>query len=112
MKIARKRKKGVIPETIKFASTPQLGQQMLESALKDGIRPTWFVADEVHGNDGSFWWWLEKTAKLPYILTVSKNWTLVIGWQRYRAQDLLPQSDSQQWQRRELWWWKQGRTVL
>ncbi len=85
---------------------------MLESALKDGIRPTWFVADEVYGNDGSFWWWLEKTAKLPYILTVSKNWTLVIGWQRYRAQDLLPQSDSQQWQRRELWWWKQGRTVL
>ncbi|WP_051033270.1 IS701 family transposase [Chroococcidiopsis thermalis] len=48
-----KRKKGAIPEAIKFATSPQLAQQMLESAFKDGIRPTWFVALEVYGNDGS-----------------------------------------------------------
>jgi SRSO17 transposase len=94
-----KRKKGGIPEEIEFATKPQLAQQMLSSAINEGIRPAWFVADEVYGNDGSFWWWLEKTAKQPYVLTVNKKQPVVIGWQRYRAEDLLPQSDSQQWQR-------------
>ncbi|MDV2993588.1 MAG: IS701 family transposase ISCARN75 [Chroococcidiopsis sp. SAG 2025] len=94
-----KRKKGAVPKSITFATKPQLAQQMLESAFKDGIRPAWFVADEVYGNDGSLWWWLEKTAKQPYILTVSKKQPVVIGWQRYQAQELLPQPDSQLWQR-------------
>lgn len=94
-----KRNKGGIPEEILFATKPQLAQQMLSSAIDEGIRPAWFVADEVYGNDGSFWWWLEKTAKQSYVLTVNKKQPVVIGWQRYRAEDLLPQSDSQQWQR-------------
>lgn len=94
-----KRKKGAIPEEIEFATKPQLAQQMLESALAQGIRPAWFVADEVYGNDGSFWWWLEKTAKQPYVLTVNKKQPVVIGWQRYRASDVVPDKDSQQWQR-------------
>lgn len=94
-----KRKKTAIPEAIEFATKPQLAQQMLSSAIHAGIRPAWFVADEVYGNDGSFWWWLEKTAKQPYVLTVNKKQPVVIGWQRDRAEDLLPPSDSQQWQR-------------
>jgi SRSO17 transposase len=94
-----KRKKTGIPEALKFATKPQLAQQMLESAINQGIRPAWFVALEVYGNDGSFWWWLEKTAKQPYVLTVNKKQPVVIGWQRYRAEELIPQPDSQQWQR-------------
>jgi len=93
-----KRKKGAIPEELLFATKPQLAQQMLESALAQGIRPAWFVADEVYGNDGSFWW-LEKTAKLPYVLTVNKKQPVVIGWLLFRAEELIPQKDSQQWQR-------------
>jgi SRSO17 transposase len=94
-----KRKKAAIPEEILFATKPQLAQQMVSSAINQGIRPAWFVADEVYGNDGSFWWWLEKTAKQSYVLTVNKKQPVVIGWQRYRAEDLIPQPDSQQWQR-------------
>jgi SRSO17 transposase len=94
-----KRKKTAIPEEIEFATKPQLAIQMLESAIAQGIRPAWFVADEVYGNDGSFWWWLEKTAKLPYVLTVNKKQPVVIGTQRYRAADLVPDKDSPQWQR-------------
>jgi len=48
-----KRKKTAIPESIEFATKPQLAIQMLESAINQGIRPAWFVADEVYGNDGS-----------------------------------------------------------
>jgi SRSO17 transposase len=94
-----KRKKAAIPEEILFATKPQLAQQMLQSAFEAGIRPAWFVADEVYGTDGSFWWWLEQTAEQPYVLTVNKKQCVVIGWQRYRAFDLVPHKDSQQWQR-------------
>ena len=68
-----KRKKGAIPEEFEFATKPQLAQQMLASAINQGIRPAWFVADEVYGNDGSFWWWLEKTAKQSYVLNLSSG---------------------------------------
>ena len=49
-------------------------------------------------------WWLEQTGEQPYVLTVNKKQCVVIGWQRYRASDLVPQPDSQQWQRRALWY--------
>ncbi|MBD2309884.1 IS701 family transposase [Chroococcidiopsis sp. FACHB-1243] len=94
-----KRQKGAIPEEIEFATKPQLAIQMLSSALAQGLRPAWFVADEVYGNDGLFRWWLEKTAKLPYVLTVNKKQPVVIGWLLFRAEELIPQKDSQQWQR-------------
>lgn len=38
-----KRKKGAIPEEIEFATKPQLAQQMLSSAINQGILPAWFV---------------------------------------------------------------------
>lgn len=94
-----KRNKGAIPEAIQFATKPQLAQQMLQSAFKAGIRPAWVVADEVYGTDGSFWWWLEHTGEQSYVLTVNKKQCVVIGWQRYRASDLVPHKDSQQWHR-------------
>ncbi len=40
-----------------------------------------------------------KDCKTSYLLTVNKKQPVVIGWRRYRAEDLVPQSDSQQWQR-------------
>ncbi len=42
-----KRAKAGVPETIEFATKPQLAKQMLESAFQAGIRPMWVVADEV-----------------------------------------------------------------
>jgi SRSO17 transposase len=92
------RKVGV-PEAVKFATKPQLAQQMLQSAWDAGIGCQWFVADEVYGNDGSFWWRLEKTAKQPYVLTVNKKQSFVIGWENYRAEDLLQSLATEQWQR-------------
>lgn len=91
---------------MKFATKPQLAQQMLQSAWDAG-RSRWFVAVglrlaagvEVYGHDGSFWWWLEKTGKQPYVLTVNKKQSFVIGWQNYRAEDLLESIATEQWQR-------------
>lgn len=96
---SQKSRKAGVPETVKFATKPQLAQQMLQSTWDAGIRARWFVADEVYGNDGSFWWWLEKTGKQPYVLTVNKKQSFVIGWQNYRADDLLGSIATEQWQR-------------
>jgi SRSO17 transposase len=96
---AQKSRKAGVPETVKFATKAQLAQQMLQSVWDAGIRSQWFVADEVYGNDGSFWWWLEKTAKQPYVLTVNKKQSFVMGWENYRAEDLLQSLATEQWQR-------------
>ncbi len=57
------------------------------------------VADEVYGSDGSFWFWLEKTGKQPYALSVSKKQSFVLGWDRYRADEILQLVEPEQWQR-------------
>ncbi|NJR39237.1 MAG: IS701 family transposase [Leptolyngbyaceae cyanobacterium CSU_1_4] len=95
----QKRSKVGVPETIQFATKAQLAQQMLQSAWEAGLRSAWVVADEVYGNDTRFGRWLEQSGQQPYVLTVNKQHSVVMGWQPYRAeaacQSLLPE----QWQR-------------
>ena len=55
------------------------------------------VADEVYGNDAGLWW-LEKTGQQPYVLTVNKKQSVVIGWQPDRAEALCPTLSPEQWQ--------------
>ena len=77
---AQKRGKVGVPETVRFATKAQLAQQMLQSAWDAGLRSAWFVADEVYGNDTRFGRWLEQTGQQPYVLTVNKKHSVVIGW--------------------------------
>lgn len=94
-----KRLKTGVPEAVKFATKPQLARQMLQSAFEAGLRPSWVVADEVYGNDGKFWWWLEQEHQQAYLLTVGVKQSVVIGWQQHRAKDLATQLPSEQWHR-------------
>lgn len=48
-----RRRKAKVPKGLKFASKIQLTKQMLQSTLKAGIRPAWFVADEVYSRNAS-----------------------------------------------------------
>lgn len=94
----QKRGKVGVPETIQFATKAQLAQQMLQSAWDAGLRSAWVVADEVYGNDTSFGRWLEQSRQ-PYVLTVNKKHSVVIGWQPYRAEALCKSLLAEQWQR-------------
>ncbi|CAA9571772.1 hypothetical protein AVDCRST_MAG81-1702 [uncultured Synechococcales cyanobacterium] len=38
---------------MRFATKTGLAKEMLQSAIKAGIRPAWFVADEVYSRDAS-----------------------------------------------------------
>lgn len=94
-----KRAKVGVPETVKFATKPQLAKQMLQSAFESGLRPTWVVADEVYGNDGKFWWWLEQEHQQPYLLTIVSQHSVMIGYQQYRTKALAESLQPEQWQR-------------
>jgi SRSO17 transposase len=95
---ADKRAKAGVPQNVEFATKPQLAKQMLKSAFEAGIRPTWVVADEVYGNDGKFWWWLEQDYQQPYLLTVASSHSVVIGYQEHRVKALAQALASEQWQ--------------
>lgn len=49
----KKRKKAKVPRKIKFATKTGLAKRMLQSAFKEGLRPAWFVADEVYSRDAT-----------------------------------------------------------
>jgi len=94
-----KRCKAGVPKTTTFATKAQLAQQMLQSAWDAGFRSAWVVADEVYGNDTRFGRWLEQTGQQPYVLTVNKKHSVVIGWQPYRAEAVCQSLSPEQWQR-------------
>lgn len=94
-----KRAKAGVPERVEFATKPQLAKQMLKSAFEAGLRPKWVVADEVYGNDGKFWWWLEEQYQQPYLLTVASADSVFIGYQEHRVKALAQALPDEQWQR-------------
>jgi hypothetical protein len=56
------------------------------------------VADEVYGNDGKFWWWLEQHYQQPYLLTVASSHCMFIGEQEHRVKDLAQALPNEKWQ--------------
>jgi SRSO17 transposase len=108
---ADKRAKAGVPESIEFATKPQLAKQMLKSAFEAGIRPTWVVADEVYGNDGKFWWWLEQHYQQPYLLTVASSHCVFIGYQEHRVKALAQALASEQWQRLSCGYGSKGERI-
>lgn len=94
-----KRAKAGVPEHVEFATKPQLAKQMLKAGFEAGLRPGWLVADEVYGNDGKFWWWLEQDYQQPYLLTVASSHSVLIDDQEHRVKALAQALPSEQWQR-------------
>lgn len=72
---------------------------MLWSAFEAGIRPAWFVADQVYSRDASFWRWLEQTAQQPYVLTLNKRQPTPINFQTHYAEDLARSVKAEDWHR-------------
>lgn len=49
-----------VPDTVSFATKPELARQMIEGALQAGVLFRWFTADEVYSNNGVLRLWLEQ----------------------------------------------------
>ncbi len=50
---ADRRREAKVPESVKFATKPELAREMLTNALSAGVPAKWVTADEVYGSDFS-----------------------------------------------------------
>jgi len=98
-RVRQRRKKANIPSKVRFATKTGLAKEMLHSAIKAGIQPAWFVADEVYSRDASKERWLEQTVRQPYVLTVNKRQPTPINFKTHYAQDLADTVPAEAWQR-------------
>ena len=93
----RRRESGV-PETVEFATKPQLARRMLERALEAGLAPAWVLGDEVYGDDRRLRMWLEEREQ-PYVLAVSGKEYVWLGWRQQRVKTILADLSGQGWER-------------
>ncbi len=61
-----------IPESVEFATKPQLTRSMLERTLDAGVTCGWVTGDEVYGGDRHLRLWLESRDQ-SFVLAVAKN---------------------------------------
>lgn len=87
-----------VPEAIGFATKPQLAQTLIERALDAGIPARWVTGDEVYGNDGRLRRALEERTQ-RYVLTVSAQAAVWVGWEQARVKDLIAALPATAWQR-------------
>ena len=84
---ARCRRAG-IPEDRRFATKPQLAQQMLPRTLAAGVPARWVTGDSVYGDDRRLRMWLEGQPQ-AYVLAVSGKEYVWLGWRQRRVNTLL-----------------------
>ena len=97
--VPHRRKRAKVPSKVRFATKTGLAKRMLQSIFQSGMRPAWFVADEVYSRDAGFWRWLEQTARQPYVLTVNKRQPTPINFQTHYAEDLAQTIKPGDWHR-------------
>lgn len=95
---ARRRAAG-IPESLEFATKPELARRMLERALDAGAAASWVAADEVYGHDSKLRRWIEGR-QLAYVLAVASDQRL---WQpdftQHRVDAIAQRLPASAWQR-------------
>ena len=84
---ARCRQAG-IPEDRRFATKPQLAQQMLQRTLAAGVAARRVTGDRVYGNDRRLRMWLAGQPH-AYVLGVSGKEYVWLGWRQRRVHTLL-----------------------
>jgi SRSO17 transposase len=87
-----------IPEERRFATKPQLAQQMLARVLAAGVPATWVAGDSVYGDDRRLRMWLEAQPQ-GYVLAVSGKEYVWWEWQQRRVNTLLAALPEEGWTR-------------
>jgi hypothetical protein len=88
-----------IPDDTKFATKPQLAQQMIERAIAAGLPFGWFTADEAYGDNGPLRDWLEEQ-QVAYAVAVSCDHRVPAGaGQTIRADRLAAKVPARGWHR-------------
>ncbi|MDE9533580.1 IS701 family transposase [Xenorhabdus bovienii] len=88
-----------IPDSVSFATKPQLARQMLERALDVGVPCHWVTADAVYGRDRTLRCWLGSRHQL-FVLAIAQNEQL--WWQEptyVRADVIVDNRPSHCWEK-------------
>jgi SRSO17 transposase len=73
-----RRSKAKIPETVEFATKPQLAQRMLERAWTEGVAMQWVVGDSTYGNSPTLRQAIANTEHY-YVLEIPKSAQVRVG---------------------------------
>ena len=88
-----------IPETVTFATKPQLARRMIERAVAAKVPFAWVAGDEVYGDNGPLRTWLEQQ-HIRYVLAVACDHRVPAGAGRtVRADELAVRLPRRAWQR-------------
>jgi SRSO17 transposase len=88
-----------VPETVQFATKPQLARQMLARAFEAGVPRRWVTADTIYGGDRRLRRWLEEQGQ-PFVLAVPCNEPLWWQGPRYvRADQIAGSLPQDAWRR-------------
>jgi SRSO17 transposase len=87
-----------IPEDRRFATKPQLAQQMLARALAAGVPAQWVTGDSVYGHDRRLRMWLEAQPH-AYVLAVSGQEYVWLHGQQRQVKTLLATLPEDGWTR-------------
>ena len=87
-----------IPAAWRFATKPQLSQQMLARAFAAGVPATWMTGDSVYGNDRRLRLWLEAQPR-AYVLAVSGQEYVWLGGRQRQVKTILAALAEENWTR-------------
>lgn len=87
-----------IPDTVDFATKPQLAARMIHHALDAGIRTSWVTGDEVYGGNPQLRESLEDRM-IGYVMAVACSDQITTGAGRIRADTLAAKLPKRAWQK-------------
>jgi SRSO17 transposase len=91
-------RQAAIPEDRRFATKPQLAQQMLARAFAAGVPAAWVTGDSVYGDNRQLRRWLEAQPQ-AYVLAVSGKEYVGLGAQPRQVKALLASLPVEGWTR-------------
>lgn len=98
----QRREEALVPESVKFATKPQLARVMLERAKAAKVPLAWVTADTVYGNDRHLREWLEENEQ-AYVLAVACTQRVWVdgstGSVQVPVQQLIAELPAEIWQR-------------
>jgi SRSO17 transposase len=77
-----------VPDEVGMRTKPELAKEMLQRALKAGVKATWVVADSVYGDSRRLGMFLEEREQ-PYVLALSGKAYVWAGFYQHRVSTLL-----------------------
>jgi SRSO17 transposase len=99
---AARREEAGVPETVTFATKPELARRMLARTRQAGVHAAWVTGDSIYGGDRRLRVWLEQHEQ-PFVLGITSQeplWAVLAGqWGQPRADAIAATLPASAWRR-------------